>query len=576
MGQNAKMVEKDNRHEYRMKNAILAVIFVTIFYVILCHVWSLYYAVNDDLNFRDIFSGAYIGTPSYSLVIQWPVSSIFQFLYSHFMGIDFWAYYLVLSHFPCWVIWVERALDEAGNTAYTWIGICLILLVIDVPNVILFQFTTTATVYAVTGIVILSDKRSKNMIWAAIMFAMAFATRRENFIMIVPFIIVILCMRIYEEKTDILYIIKKQLMFVLILISLIGIFYVISYTHYHVVMQDEEYSEYRKIRETIYDYEGVPDWDTYPEFYKGLGISYGEYEAIRTHNTGLDFGKDISDILIQMSEFNSTIRQNQGSIEKVKLAIGRMVAMGQRIMVYPQVVIAIGSMGIVGMAAIYYKQYVYFLFLLTGFGGAWAEVLLLSYKSRMPERVFQSIMLVAIIWILTIYGRISQNNKRNRKFQIGINSIAIMGACAVLVFLLLPAIGTKQQEYAERFKVSERVRQYRLENQENIYFTPYNFNSGNTDTLGNTYSNVFDNTFRLGLGIKAPQYEEKLMFAGITESEEVAMLTKDNVYVMGLDKNDQLGVFHTYFQEKYGDRYYYEVVDILDETIYILKLGLRD
>lgn len=571
-----KGTEADNRHDYHIKNTILAVIFVVIFSVILCHIWNLYYAVNDDLNFRDIFSGAYIGSPSYSLVIQWPLSSIFQFLYGHFAGIDFWAYYLVLSHFLCWVIWVERALDEAGNTAYTWIGISLILLAIDVPNVILFQFTTTATVYAVTGIVLLSDKRFNNMIWAAIMFAMAFATRRENFIMIVPFIIVILCMRIYEERENVQYILRQELKFIVLLLLLVGIFYVTSISLYHAVMQNEEYSEYRKIREKIYDYEGIPDWNTYPEFYEKLGISYGEYEAIRTHNTGLDFGEDISDILIQISQFNSTLKQNQGRSEGVKLALGRMVAMGQRIMVRPQVVIVIGSMIILGIAAIYYKQYIYFLIMLAGFGGAWAEVLLLCYKSRMPERVFQSIMLVAIIWILTIHGRISPNSKRNRKFQVGIDSAAMLGVCVVLVFLLLPAIGTKQQEYAERFKVSEIVRQYRLENSENVYFTPYNFNSGNTDTLGNTYSSAFDNTVRLGLGIKAPQYEEKLTFAGITESEEVSMLTKENVYVIGLEKANQLEVFHTYFREKYGDRYYYEIVDILDHTIYILKLGLRD
>lgn len=543
---------------------------------VICLSQNMYYAVNDDLNFRDLFSGVYMGTPESSLVIQWPLSSIFKWLFKTINGIDFWAYYLVFGHFVCWIVWIRSVSEQTGNNTMALLIVAFSIIVIDVPNVIFFQFTTAASVYAVTGMILLFDKSKNRMPEAVVFLGLTYITRRQNLIMILPFIGVILVMKLWEEQPEIWRIIKKEFIFLATMLFLVGgIFLVNSFLNQD-LLNDTEYTKYREIREKIYDYEGVPDWNNYHDFYDSIGVSYGEYEAIRTHNTGFEFSRDISEILEDISCFNATIRQEQGIIEQGKLALGRIWSIGRRIMVFPQVVAVLLCMMVVTLLSIYDRQYFYLLIAAVGFGGAWMEIFLLAYKGRMPERVFQSIMMVALIWLLLVYGRIAQNVTDKGKRYIRVKSILLIGLVGISVLLLLPAVQTKQDEYAVRYRIAETVRQYGAENLDNIYITPYNFNSGNTDLLGHEYNMVFDNVIRLGLGIKSPTNKKKLINAGISTTEEDAILKNDNVYIMGMDKDDQLQVFHTYFKEKYQEKYFYKTIDVLDDSIYIMKVEIKN
>lgn len=543
---------------------------------VICLSQNMYYAVNDDLNFRDLFSGVYMGTPESSLVIQWPLSSIFKWLFKTINGIDFWAYYLVFGHFVCWIVWIRSVSEQTGNNTMALLIVAFSIIVIDVPNAIFFQFTTAASVYAVTGMILLFDKSKNRMPEAVVFLGLTYITRRQNLIMILPFIGVILVMKLWEEQPEIWRIIKKEFIFLATMLFLVGgIFLVNSFLNQD-LLNDTEYTKYREIREKIYDYEGVPDWNNYHDFYDSIGVSYGEYEAIRTHNTGFEFSRDISEILEDISCFNATIRQEQGIIEQGKLALGRIWSIGRRIMVFPQVVAVLLCMMVVTLLSIYDRQYFYLLIAAVGFGGAWMEIFLLAYKGRMPERVFQSIMMVALIWLLLVYGRIAQNVTDKGKRYIRVKSILLIGLVGINVLLLLPAVQTKQDEYAVRYRIAETVRQYGAENLDNIYITPYNFNSGNTDLLGHEYNMVFDNVIRLGLGIKSPTNKKKLINAGISTTEEDAILKNDNVYIMGMDKDDQLQVFHTYFKEKYQEKYFYKTIDVLDDSIYIMKVEIKN
>lgn len=543
---------------------------------VICLSQNMYYAVNDDLNFRDLFSGVYMGTPESSLVIQWPLSSIFKWLFKTINGIDFWAYYLVFGHFVCWIVWIRSVSEQTGNNTMALLIVVFSIIVIDVPNAIFFQFTTAASVYAVTGMILLFDKSKNRMPEAVVFLGLTYITRRQNLIMILPFIGVILVMKLWEEQPEIWRIIKKEFIFLATMLFLVGgIFLVNSFLNQD-LLNDTEYTKYREIREKIYDYEGVPDWNNYHDFYDSIGVSYGEYEAIRTHNTGFEFSRDISEILEDISCFNATIRQEQGIIEQGKLALGRIWSIGRRIMVFPQVVAVLLCMMVVTLLSIYDRQYFYLLIAAVGFGGAWMEIFLLAYKGRMPERVFQSIMMVALIWLLLVYGRIAQNVTDKGKRYIRVKSILLIGLVGINVLLLLPAVQTKQDEYAVRYRIAETVRQYGAENLDNIYITPYNFNSGNTDLLGHEYNMVFDNVIRLGLGIKSPTNKKKLINAGISTTEEDAILKNDNVYIMGMDKDDQLQVFHTYFKEKYQEKYFYKTIDVLDDSIYIMKVEIKN
>ena len=104
----------------------------------------------------------------------------------------------------------------------------------------------------------------------------------------------------------------------------------------------------------------------------------------------------------------------------------------------------------------------------------------------------------------------------------------------------------------------------------------YNFLSGDTSKLGKEYNLRFENRIRIGLLVFTPAYYERLERAGIVGTIEEAITTRDNVFLMGQNVDGQLPELDSYFREKYGDAYSYEVVDILDESVYIWKVHLSN
>lgn len=576
------------REKIKNSNALIAIGLTIVFVVVICCCWDLYYAVNDDVTTRNVIFGKYTGSAHpQGTLIKYPLAALLSGLFYIFSNIDVYGLFLVTSHFVCFFM-ISRSVLQKFPRQRVWVLLLVgtVFFMADVPNIIYFQFTTTATMYAATGTFLLLTEKPvmKKMLPSICLFALSFCIRKETFVMILPFIALTWLLKVYENRKEFKSIVLQGILYFLALgVLCVGINMVHNVANWE-GYQNKSYQEFSLNRTNVRDYDGVPDYDTNLEFYQSIGengMTREEYNLIRYQMVDMDFSTDINSVLNDMHQYNLVIRSNIGFDDRMSLMKERFQNVSQRIMVKPQVMIGVLLLFLAGIYLAATKKWIYLLFLATGCMGVTAEVVLLLYNGRLPERVLQSLMLIAVLWILGIcvqaFYNISKTEDSHKKtLDIIWYSLAVLSCLIVFVGWLFPAIIEKQQEYAERYAKSELVNEYCSQHSENIYFSPYNFLSGDTDCLGTGYSNQFDNRIRIGLGSFAPTYYDMLETAGISITPEQAIVTQGNAYLIGENVEDELIALDNYFSEKYGDTYSYEVVDVLDGDIYVWKVHLDE
>lgn len=494
---------------------------------------------------------------------------------------------MVASHFICFFIITTSILQKFSKQKVgVLILASIVFCIIDVPNIIYFQFTTTAALYAAGGIFLLlmEELNMKKMIPSICLFIMSFCIRKEAFVMILPFVALGWLFKAYENRKIWKKVILKGIgYFVALGILCIGIQVIHNIANWE-GYSNESYQEFREHRTNVRDYDGVPDYDSNLAFYQSLGengITRAEYSLIRYQMVDMDFSTDINSVLKDMHQYNMTRRSYIGWKDRLYLMKDLFQYVAQRVMVKPLIIATELTMFFIGGYLVFTKRWIYLLFLLGGCIGVTGEILLLLYQGRLPERVLQNFVLIAVlwmfgVWVQALYHVRNKEDVYKKKKDIAWYFVMIVSYIVVIAFFIFPAITEKQEQYLERYAKSELVNEYCAQHNENIYFSPYNFLSGDTDCLGTGYSNQFDNRIRIGLGSFSPAYYDMLETAGVIGTPEQAILTQDNVYLIGENVEDELVVLDNYFSEKYGDAYSYEVVDVLDDYIYVWKVDLKE
>lgn len=554
--------------------------------ILVCCLWRLYYATVDDVFYRNIIVGKYTGNirPN-GTMIKYPLALVLALASTVFSTVDVYGIFLEMSHFLCFFLiagCVLRRLPSGRMSALCMI--CMVFWVTDIPNIIFVQFTTTAAVYAAAGVFILLLEKDgiKEQLSSICMLVMSVCVRKETFIMVLPFILLVWMLRLWDGYRLGRHMGKsvRQCFFYLFILSALygGIIMVDDLTG----DRDQIHEEYRTHRANVRDYDGVPDYDAYPEFYQSLGengMSRAEYTLITQQMVIFDFSTDIHDVFKYMHGLNLENRARLETKYKLAAAKTKFLTVWERVLVKPQIIIAGLTWVIVGIWLLIRKRRMYLLFALAGGLGIIGEAFVLLYRGRMPERVMQSLMLTAVLFFLGILARAflqqEQEQDKERRTRRG-NRIcyAMLAASYIAVFtiMLLPAIYAQQTEYEERYRTNSIVDDYCAKHPENIYFTVGSI--GDTDQLGSKYDNNFVNYISpiLNLG---PSYYELLERAGIEGTAEQAITTQDNVYLLGKEGNARFIALDEYFAEKYKEAYSCEVVDSLEDSFCVWKVQVH-
>lgn len=572
----------------------LCIIAITIVFVmILSFFWDFYYGVNDDITTRNVLSGSYTGIPypqgTQGTLTLYPITAVMSGLYTVISSVDHWGYFIVMSHLICFFIVAKSVMNRAKeHKTAVFVLTFTVFWVTDIINIVYFQFTTVAAVYAAVGIFLLLLENSdlKHHVPSICMFVLSFCVRKGTTGMIVPFIALVWLFKIYGKRDESLRIMKRAVCYCVILGIVCGGLFAIDICADWRGYRDEYYQEFETLRIKAWDYHGIPYYDSYPEFYQSLGngqgISKEEFDLINTGNMTMDFSVDAKELLESMTQYSQYTYGFAALKDKLALSKDLFLTVFERETVKP-LVLFIGLIWVLAAAyLIVHRKFLHLILLCMGVLGVVAEAACLLFVRRMPERIWQSLFLVAALWILGVCLQVQTAQEKTQpsgqyRGDIAVFVLTLLVSAGVVSLALAPAIDQKQATYEKQYQNAMEINQYCAEHTENVYCSPYTFFT-TTDKLGRDswYSNRFNNCIRIGFGSYGPAYRAMLEYAGISGTVEEAILTQDNVYMMGTYSDKSLPVFDAYFTWKYGDDYSYEVVDMPKDNMYVWKVRLKE
>lgn len=278
--------------------AILAFVVTMIACVGISVVFGYGFRSNDDAMLRNIVSGNYTGTPDAHLIyIMYPLGMLWKCLYTAFPAVAWYDLFMVGMHYLCWYMLLLRLgqqfITKRGKALAVVLGLGT-LVIIDLPYVVMHQYTVLAALLAVVAIFWLATAKNKSgkAYWADRIVCIIFLTlclwlRKQVFFMALPIGFFILLAELFAAKKGQAGKAIRKIVVFLGCILLIG---AASFGVEKIAYSSSEwqaFNVYNEARTDIYDFYGVPSYQTYGTQYEQLGISYGDWLVIDHYDSGL-------------------------------------------------------------------------------------------------------------------------------------------------------------------------------------------------------------------------------------------------------------------------------------------------
>ena len=202
---------------------------------------------NDDIVMLLFASGQYTGTPEFRLVF---INSIFGYLikllYTITTKIEWYSVLFSLIHILSIAVILWKLINANSTILWKFVFVIFVL-AIEARLITQFQFTTTAAIASLSGLILLSNNERKNWIYGIILFCIGTLIRFESSILVLilfsPSFI-----KGYIDSKSIDIIKRIGVLFILVL----GIYF-INYMSYQMTSEWKLYYEFNKIRGKIND-----------------------------------------------------------------------------------------------------------------------------------------------------------------------------------------------------------------------------------------------------------------------------------------------------------------------------------
>lgn len=317
----------ENKRKSLSSNSIITGLMTIAYAVVMGLLYAYYYDLNDDVLMKDILSGVFTGSPeAHNIQMLYPVSLLISIFYKVYKGVDCYGLYLLLCQYVSLFVIADYASGVISDAVLLRLEkgiikekeyllripvVILILLVLTafIPGHLLFvQYTFAVAMMCSAAAVLIHEKKD---VAAVLFIILAFLTRSEMTLLMLPFVLLVLFYRAMDEREF-----KRD---VYVALGIVAGLLISLGCHYLGYSSSEwrEFISFFNSRTDIYDFYQIPDYDKNRDFYESIDLKKSEYELLVNYNFGLDEKID-ADKMAKIAEYSKSIWKDEGLLFSIK------------------------------------------------------------------------------------------------------------------------------------------------------------------------------------------------------------------------------------------------------------------
>jgi len=546
------------------------------------------YLTNDDLFLKTIASGEVTGTPDARLwYIGYPAGLLISSMYRLFPAAPWYGIFLcfsfgitmfaVLYH----MLRTEKTMLSRILTLFFFFAISKGFLFLHIAEL---QFTTVTGMTGAGALFLFavsensSDWKNtlKNNFGFLLLSVWAFSLRDKAFIMLLPFIGMIAAGKYLDAASSHTPLFKLNpkrrnlLRLALVFMFLLCFIWGIGRAAYQ-SQTWTSFGHYTDCSETIYDYDGYPDYDTHQSLYQSLGITRSSYEAAAHHYN----------ILLEpaINEKTMTALSAAAETERLKNLPGPVSELKEMTSFFLNRNLSYTDRPL--NLLVYCLYFLFFLLaafcrkkrairdLLFLFIARMAVWLYLTYYGRLPSRVSQAVylaelmILIAICWKSRLWESSSSqtDSEPSRRLLPDIKKyhavwyLTMAALLALTIRFGLPKAAAAASEASSRLTFSnsyQELTDYFKSQPDSFYYLDMNsFGSFTQDAL-QPGQNQYVNYLFMGSWVPhSPWYDAKFAHEGITDPG-LSVLSSDKIYLVFMkSENSSWQYLADFYKENY-------------------------
>lgn len=492
--------------------------------------WGIHYAINDDVAMREIVSGIRSGVPDgHAVYIKYPLGWALMCLYKVNSVLDWYGMFMLGTVVLSWALVLYRVFYLVKSPVLK-IGLMGMVTYLFIGHIFALQWTMCAAISGVSAVMFYLTVHSEDKhveifekTISIFLLVICYVIRDKVFWLVAACSFFSVCYKEFtslENKKEAAQKTIKIFGFVLLMIGAVEAIDVMAYSN----AEWKSYFEFNRSRSLVYDYYGIPDYDTHRVFYESEEIPRTTYENLNNYGFIYDENVD-TELLSTIADYSKTYSQTASFKENIYRFLGTFFHNSE----FNGTKWIMCVLSILIIYAMIKKQDKQLIILCIGQMAVWcALVLYLVYQGRFPNRIIDTLCLIFIFIFASVCAQYFYNEIRYLR---ACRYLFTMLSLVVCLISFRQLVNESKMLGANNIGINQ-IKQYANEHEDNLYFLPSASFARYTDDFDLVKSEYKGKILPTGgWGYKTPVTTQRLQSMGL-ETIPKDLVSSENVYFL--------------------------------------------